>query len=140
MSLVKVGDRTLLRLKSVWFLWEPAWESWRPINALAWDGSELRLDDRAYCTDPLDPLYGYGTAKMQELCTLLTKTYPASEAKPGLLPAVGPQEWFYDRFLSLTPCAPRDKASWKRFHKGRYRTPRTAPKTRLTLRAPSLKI
>lgn len=134
MSLVKVGDSVLLRLKTAWFLWEPAWESWRPIDALAWNGEHIELQDRTYCADPLDPLYGYGSAKMQELCRILTDVYPASEAKPGPLPAVGPQEWFYDRFLSLTRCAPRDKASWKRFHKGRYRTPRNAPKTRLTLR------
>lgn len=134
MSLVKVGDRVLLRLKTAWFLWEPAWESWRPVTAVAWDGDQVSVDDRVYCTDPLDPLYGYGSAKMQDLCAILTETYSATEAETGPLPAVGPQEWFYDRFLSLTRCAPRDRASWKRFHKGRYRTPREAPKTRLTLR------
>ena len=134
MSLVKVGDMVVLRLKTAWFLWEPAWESWRPVSSIAWDGDSLQIDDRAYCADPMDPLYGYGSAKMRELCSILTDTYPAAEAQPGLLPAIGPREWFYDRFLSLTRCAPRDKASWKRFHKGRYRTPRTAPKTRLTLK------
>lgn len=134
MSLVKVGDSVLLRLKTVWFLWEPAWESWRPIEALSWTGDHVELQDRAYCADPLDPLYGYGSDTMRQLCTILTDTYSPSDAKPGPLPAIGPYEWFYDRFLSLTPCAPRDKASWKRFHKGRYRTPRKAPKTRLTLR------
>jgi hypothetical protein len=134
MSLVKVGDMVLLDFKSVWFLWEPAWERYRPITALAWDGSSVVLDDRAYCADPLDPLYGYGGDTMLELCTILSQMYPPSTAPVGLLPAVGPKEWFYDRFLSLTRCAPRDRASWKRFHKGRYRTPRKAPKTRLTRR------
>jgi hypothetical protein len=134
MSLVKVGDTVLLQFKTVWFLWEPAWESFRPITSLAWDGEAVVLNDRAYCADPTDPLYGYGTAKMLEVCTLLTKTFRPTDARPGLLPAVGPQEWFYDRYLSLTPCAPRDRTSWKRFHKGRYRTPKAAPKTRLTRR------
>jgi hypothetical protein len=134
MSLVKVGDTVLLQFKTVWFLWESAWESFRPITSLAWDGEALVLNDRAYCADPTDPLYGYGTAKMREVCTLLTKSFRPTDARSGLLPAVGPQEWFYDRYLSLTPCAPRDRASWKRFHKGRYRTPKSAPKTRLTRR------
>jgi hypothetical protein len=134
MSLVKVGDTVLLQFKTVWFLWESAWESFRPITSLAWDGEALVLNDRAYCADPTDPLYGYGTAKMREVCTLLTKSFRPTDARQGLLPAVGPQEWFYDRYLSLTPCAPRDRASWKRFHKGRYRTPKSAPKTRLTRR------
>ena len=134
MSLVKVGDTVLLEFKTVWFLWEPAWESFRPITSLAWDGQALVLDDRAYCSDPLDPEYGYGDATMHELCTILSQMYPPKTARDGCLPAVGPKEWFFDRFLSLTRCAPRDKASWKRFHKGRYRTPRKAPKTRLTRR------
>lgn len=134
MSLVRVGDAVYLQVKSAWFLWESAWDSWRPVTSVAWDGERVLLDDRAYCADPTDPEYGYGGPQMREVCAILTKTYSPATAKPGLLPAIGPQEWFYDRFLSLTPCAPRDKASWKRFHKGRYRSPRSAPKTRLTRR------
>ena len=135
MSLVKVGDTVALQVKSLWFLWEPAWDCFRPVTSLAWDGARIVVDDRAYCADPTDPEYGYGSAKLRELCVLLTKTYPPAGAQPTSLPAIGPTpEWFYDRFLCLTPCAPRDKASWKRFHKGRYRSPRSAPKTRLTRR------
>lgn len=134
MSLTRVGDLILLEVKSSWFLWEPAWESFRPITSLAWDGETIVLDDRAYCADPLDPLYGYGTPAMRDLCAALTKRLSPTTARPGRLPAVGPAEWFYDRFVSLTPCAPRDKASWKRLHKGRYWTPTSAPKTRLTRR------
>lgn len=134
MSLTRVGDLVLLDVKRAWFLWEPAWDSWRPVTAVAWDGDRVIVEDRAYCADPTDPEYGYGSPAMREVCDLLTKTYSPKDARTGPLPAVGPQEWFFDRFLSLTPCAPRDKASWKRFHKGRYRTPRSAPKTRLTRR------
>lgn len=134
MSCVKVGDAVYLQVKTAWFLWEPAWESWRPITSVSWDGERVVLDDRAYCSDPTDPLYGYGSTTMQELCAALTKTYSPTSAVSGPLPAIGAQEWFIDRFLSLTPCAPRDKASWKRFHKGKYRTPKSAPKTRLTRR------
>ena len=137
MSVVKVGESVYLDVKSSWFVWESAWDSYRPVTSVAWDGSRLVLDDRAYCADPTDPLYGYGSAKMQALCALLTTTYPPSSARPSSLPAIGPPTWLYDRFVSLTPCAPRDKASWKRFHKGRYRSPRSAPKTRLTRRAHS---
>lgn len=134
MSVTRVGDTLLLQVKSAGFVWEPAWDAWRPVTAVAWDGDRVVVDDRAYCSDPTDPLYGYGSPQMRDACTLLTKTYSPASAKSGSLPAIGPPEWFYDRFLSLTPCAPRDKASWKRFHKGHYRTPRKAPKTRLTRR------
>lgn len=134
MSLTRVGDMVLLQVKSAWFLWEPAWESFRPVTSIAWDGERVVLDDRAYCSDPLDPLYGYGTPEMREACAVLTKTFALKDGPSASLPAVGRSEWFYDRFLSLTPCAPRDRASWRRFHKGRYRTPTSAPKSRLTRR------
>lgn len=134
MSVTRVGDILLLQVKSAGFIWEPAWDTWRPVTAVAWDGDRVVVDDRAYCSDPTDPLYGYGSPQMRDACALLAKTYSPASATSGTLPAVGPAEWFYDRFLSLTSCAPRDKASWKRFHKGRYRTPRKAPKTRLTRR------
>ena len=137
MSVLKVGETVYLDVKSSWFIWESAWDSYRPVTSVAWDGTRVVTDDRAYCADPTDPLYGYGSVKMQELCTLLTKTYPPSLARPSSLPAIGPPEWLYDRFLCLTPCAPRDRASWKRFHKGRYRSPRAAPKPRLTRRVHS---
>lgn len=132
MSLTRVGDTVYLQVKTAGFVWEPAWDCYRPITAVAWDGERFGIDDRAYCADPTDPLYGYGTPAMRELCIGLTKTYPPSSAHPGPLPGIGPLEWLFDRYVSLSPCAPRDKASWKRLHKGKYRTPRTAPKTRLT--------
>jgi hypothetical protein len=137
MSVLKVGETIYLQVKSAWFVWESAWDSYRPVTSVAWDGTRVVTDDRAYCADPTDPLYGYGSTKMQELCTLLTKTYPPTLARPSLLPAIGEPTWLYDRFVTLTPCAPRDKASWKRLHKGRYRSPRSAPKTRLTRRTHS---
>jgi hypothetical protein len=135
MSVLKVGEAVYLDLKSTWFVWESAWDCYRPVTSVAWDGTRVVTDDRAYCADPTDPLYGYGSVKMQELCTLLSTRYPPSMARPSSLPAIGQPTWLYDRFVCLTPCAPRDKASWKRFHKGRYRSPRSAPKTRLTRRA-----
>jgi hypothetical protein len=138
MSLAKVGDTITLQVKSATFVWEPAWDCFRPVTSVAWTGERILIDDRAYCADPTDPDYGYGSPAMRELCTLLTKRYAPSSAPSTSLPPLGPSpEWFYDRFLCLTPCAPRDKASWKRFHKGRYRSPRSAPKTRLTRRARS---
>lgn len=132
MSLTRVGDTVYLQVKTAGFVWEPAWDRYRPVSAVAWDGVRFLLDDRAYCSDPTDPLYGYGSPAMQELCALLTQRYPPASAVPGPLPVLGPAEWFFDRYASLTPCAPRDRASWKRLHKGKYRTPRSAPKTRLT--------
>jgi hypothetical protein len=132
MSLTRVGDSVYLQVKTSGFVWEPAWDCYRPITAVSWDGERFVLDDRTYCADPTDPLYGYGTSEMHALCRELTRRFPPASAVPGSLPVIGPQEWLFDRYVSLSPCAPRDKASWKRLHKGKYRTPRSAPKSRLT--------
>jgi hypothetical protein len=140
MSVIRVGDTVYLQIKTASFVWEPAWDRYRPVTSVSWDGDRIVLDDRAYCSDPTDPLYGYGTPAMQDLCGLLSQRHPPSTARAAPLPAIGPAEWFFDRYASLTPCAPRDRASWKRFHKGRYRTPQSAPKTRLTRRSPAVKI
>ena len=49
-------------------------------------------------------------------------------------------EWFFDRRVSLTPCAPRDHASWKRMVKNNARTCRKAPKgSKYTRRAQKLR-
>ena len=136
MSLHKYQNLTLLDYKSNWFLWEAAWHGFRPITAIAWDGTKFFLDDRMYCADPSDPLYGYGSVQMKQICDLLTQKYESSlgSANPMKSPAVGPVEWFHDRFISFTPCAPKDTSSWKRLSKGRHNTLRTAPRNKLTRR------
>lgn len=136
MSLTKHGDRIFLNYKQNWFLWEPSWESFRPITAYAWNGSEYEVIDRDYCADPMDPLYGFGTPAMKQVCDALTKTFASqiSNATPVMTPTIGPSEWMLDRMVALTPCAPRDRTSWKRMTRGRGRTLRHAPRNKLTRR------
>ena len=136
MSLYKYQNLVLLDYKSNWFLWEPAWRGFRPITTIAWDGTKFFLDDRAYCTDPSDPLYGYGSAQMKQISDLLTQKYESKleGARVMKSPAVGPAEWFHDRMVSFTSCAPKDIASWKRLAKGRHDTLRKAPRNKLTRR------
>jgi hypothetical protein len=136
MSLYSVGGAVVCQHKTQWFLWEPAWESFRPITSIAWDGSSYHTDDRAFCSDPFDPLYGYGSAEMKKYCESLTTALSAKVPNATVVPslAVGPPEWFYDRMVALSPCAPRDRDSWKRMTRGRYRTLRRAPRNKLTRR------
>jgi hypothetical protein len=121
MSLVTFQDRTFLDYKGHWFLWEPSWESFRPIDAVQWDGVSFVIDDRAYCKDPLDELYGYGTRQAKEVCDRLA---PLRQQRAVAIetPVIGKSEWFRDRNVALHPCAPRDKESWKRMCRGRVHT------------------
>lgn len=115
------NDQLVLEHKGWWFLWENAWDSFRPINGVKWDGSRYIYDDREYCSDPTDPLYGYGSQVMKDLCDLLADSRHEIPEETDSL-RTGQLEWFYDRPMSLTACAPRNMASWKRMSKGIHRT------------------
>jgi hypothetical protein len=133
-------DRLIFEYKGWWFIWEEAWDSFRPIDSVQWNGTRFVLDDRSYCTDPSDPLYGYGSQNMKDFCELLgdhrTENLPN---EVNTLESSSP-EWFFDRRVTLTPCAPRDHASWKRMAQGKYRTLRKAPKgEKYTRRAQKLR-
>jgi hypothetical protein len=122
MSLSTFQDKTFLSYKGKWFVWEPSWESFRPIDAVEWTGQSFQIDDRAYCADPSDEWYGYGSSKMKQVCEALTPLYKAG-APPMETPAIGSKvEWFRDRAVMLSPCASRDKDSWKRMCRGRIHT------------------
>ena len=122
MYLIKFGDSTFLDYKGSWFIWEPCWESFRPVHAVRWDGSSFRTE--LVEGSPLDPLYGYGSEAMKTVCGALTAKYSSQLDSATLVqtPEIGPLLWFRDRRIALTACAPRDVASWKRMHRGKPRT------------------
>ena len=137
MSLVSFQGDTYLQRGEHWFLWESAWGMFRPITALQWDGIQFRKNDKPYCLDPLDELFGFGTMKMKEACTLLTDMYESKleSALPVASLCIGPATWIRDRQVSLTPCAPSDLASWKRLCSGRAKTcKQSVPRQRFTKR------
>lgn len=136
MNLQTIAGHTFLEYKRYWFVWEPAWESFRPIDSFAWSGTEYVLNDRAYCSDPMDPLYGYGTSQMKHLCDALTQSMGPriGMAVSVQSPCIGPSEWFFDRQVSLTSCAPRDQSSWKQMIRGRHRTLRQRLRQKFTRR------
>lgn len=126
MSLYEFRDKTFLEYKNYWFVWEPAWESFRPFENILWDGTTFQIEDDVFCADPTSSVYGYGSAQMAQLCELLKDKYDEQALKVSSLP-IG-NEWFRDRFVSLTPCASRDPKSWKRMVQNKPRTCRKAPR------------
>lgn len=124
MSLTKFQDHIFLEYKRFMFVYEPSWDCFRPIEGVAWTGTEWQIQDRRYCKDPFDSYYGFGSRDMKEACeTLTTRLYDPEKARVVEYPALGNNlEWFRDRRVMLTPCAPRDPVSWKRLHRGRIHT------------------
>ncbi len=128
------NDQLILEHKGWWFLWETAWDSFRPIDDVQWDGTRFVYNDREYCSDPTDPLYGYGSEVMKDLCDLLADSRHELPEEVDCL-RIGAPEWFFDRPLSLSRCAPRDMASWKRMSKGVHRTLRNCRGRKFTRRS-----
>jgi hypothetical protein len=124
--LYEFRDKVFLEYMKYWFVWESAWEEFRPIQDVTWDGITFRIEDSLFCVDPTDPLYGYGSEQMKMLCTLLRDKYNDTPIRVSSLP-IG-NEWFRDRFVALTLCAPRDAKSWKRMVQNKPRTCRKAPR------------
>lgn len=124
--LYEFRDKTFLEYKRYWFVWEPAWEAFRPIEGVSWDGTTFQIKDDMYCADPTSSVYGYGSPEMAQLCELLKDRYDNTATKVSTLP-IG-TEWFRDRFVEMTVCAPRDAKSWKRMVQNRGRTCRKAPR------------
>ena len=127
MSVVQFQDKTFLQYKKYWFVWESAWDSFRPIDGLVWNGKTFTIDDSSYCGNPLDELYGFGTEQMKQVCELLHEKYTSNPKHVTGL-NIGNSEWFYDRFVTMTAHAPRDRQSWKRMVQGKHRTCRHAPR------------
>ena len=136
MGVVKFKDRVFLFTQGKGYLWEPAWALFRPINGYNWDGTRFRIDDSEYCMDPTDELYGFGTPEMKKHCEELTEDYEddVTTAPGTMFVEIGNLEWFRDRPVSFTPCAPRDIGSWKKLSKGRVLTCRRHPRNKFTKR------
>lgn len=126
MGLYEFRDKTFLEYKQLWFVWESAWEAFRPVQDISWDGNTFRVKDDAFCSDPTSSLYGYGSTEMAQLCELLKEKFDETAVKVSTLP-IG-TEWFRDRFVSLRECAPRNTSSWKRMVQNKHRTCRMAPR------------
>lgn len=134
MSVVRFRGNVYLNYKNYGFVWESAWEGWRPVEALRWNGVAYETDDRAYTADPTSEDYGYGSEKMRQLCEALTEKFPQDGAVEVLHLPLGPVDWFRDRMVAMSPCAPRDVVSWKKMAGGRTRTCRVGPRNRFTKR------
>jgi hypothetical protein len=130
MSLTRFQDYVFLEYKHHYFVWEASWEMFRPIDSIRWNGDRFELDDKQYCSDPMNEFYGYGALQMKRACTLLTEKYSGEMQNAAILetPTLGIPTWFRDRRVVLSPCAPTDLSSWKRMCRGHPRTCRKSPR------------
>lgn len=134
--IVRFNGQTFVKRVGRWFIWESSMGTFRPIDGYDWDGTTFVIDDKAYCSDPMDIHYGFGTTLMKQACKGITELYESHVETAPEVPFldVRPVEWFFDRPLSLTKCAPRDRAAWKKFVQNHGKTLRKHPRKTFTKR------
>ena len=121
------------KYKTHLFVLEPAWDSFRPISFVGWNGADLAIVDGAYKQDLLSPVYGYGSPEMKQLCHHLLDTTELGGRKEFKDPAVfwkwcGRTDavWWRDRPCVFTSaCVPRDVPGWKRYVACLHSRPKT---------------
>jgi hypothetical protein len=137
MDLRKFKESYFTKSDGQLFIFDESWDSFRPLNNLAWNGSELVIDDQGFKKSIFKDDYGFGNFK--QLCHNLNKSCDIDSAKSidsttEFWKWVGnPTEWFFDRpCVFLYKCSNRNKESWLKFVGkigSRIKTLRRAPKS-----------
>jgi hypothetical protein len=113
MELIKYKD-TLYGKAGDLFIWDSAWETFRPIKKLGWNGSVITHVDM-FKEDLLDPWYGFGSLEMKERCRQFTETVDLGTFGTDISKLFTQEEWLRDRKIPLLPCTPRDGKTWARY-------------------------
>jgi hypothetical protein len=115
------------------FVFESLWDSFRPIEKVAWNGESYTIVDSAYKSDLFDNNYGYGSLGMKALCRELTQTVELNDAKEIGDPLVfwkwceeSDVKWWFDRVCVFAdPCVAKDLPKWKSYIKYLQTKPKT---------------
>jgi hypothetical protein len=124
--------------RTLWFVWEPSWDLFRPIDGFSWNGRAYEIVDTSYIKDPFSELFGFGTLEMKALCIKLTdESLEGIESAPVVKEAVvGSPTWVQDRWVVTT--SPQTWREHLRVIGCRRRTCRAGPRgkkfTKRTLR------
>jgi len=115
MELVKFKGTLYGKLQTQLFIWEAAWDSFRPIECIGWNGKELVGVDTKYKEDIFSPWYGYGSPEMKELCRRLTDITELNVPESDSIPWIK-GEWWRDRQCTFAfECSSKSVQSWKRY-------------------------
>jgi hypothetical protein len=127
------------------FIFETTWDSFRPIERVAWNGERFAPIDSKYKTDLFDEHYGYGSLEMKALCRKLTQDTEFDNAHELKDPVAfwkwtgeTSAKWWKDRACVFTnDCVSRDSLGWKKYLyylNVRAKTLRQKPRVKMTRR------
>ena len=127
--MIRFRDRVFGRDGDQWYVWEPHWDSMRPIDAFAWNGRTYVIVDDTFTANPFEESFGYG--ELRERAQQLTDLWVGDiDSAPTVQHAlIGKPVWWKDHWAVRTEDAPPE--SWRKHHqllKTRPRTCRRMPR------------
>ena len=145
MELCEFHDRIYGKYESQLYVLEPSWDSFRPIEFVAWNGTTFEIQDSKYKQNIFDSYYGYGSLQQKALCRKLIQETELENTKFVTDPiefwkwsGVKSAKWWYDRpCVFASPCVSRDIHSWRRYLRYlnvRAKTRRNKLRSRVTKR------
>jgi hypothetical protein len=141
MDVCQFHTRIYGKLDQTLFVFEPTWDSFRPITKVGWDGKKFSTDE-PFKSNLFSPYYGFESPEQKVLCRQLAETteLDAREIKEpvefwkwaGLTSA----SWFRDRpCVFLNECVPRNWHEYVKYLGSRGKTlRRRIPSGRVTRR------
>jgi hypothetical protein len=141
MDVCQFHTRIYGKLHQSLYVFEPTWDSFRPIKKVGWDGSRFS-PDTPYHSNPFSPFYGFESPEEKTLCRALTEVTELSGREiiepvefwrwAGMTDA----SWFRDRpCVFLTACSPRNWHDYLKYLGKKARTlRRRIPGGRVTRR------
>jgi hypothetical protein len=123
MELINFKGTLYGKLKEHMFVFDSAWESFRPIKKIAWNGHKIITVYPSF--DIFDPYYGYGSSDMKQLCQKLTEITELGIPETDVIPWIETQ-WWRDRKCTFeNDCTSRTDSSWLRYIKYTNSKPKT---------------
>ena len=121
------------KLDSKIYLFEPTWDSFRPITKVAWNGSEFDILDSKFKKSLLSSFYGFESEDQKLLCRKLAEETELGDATEIKNPIdfwrwVGETDvsWWRDRPVVFSSrCLDRTDVGWKRYLKYLQSRPKT---------------
>ena len=127
------------KLNRALYVFEPTWDSFRPITKVGWDGKKFSAD--GYFGNLFSPHYGFESPEQKQWCRELTESTELQAREitdpvefwrwAGLSDA----SWFRDRpCVFYTDCSPRNWQTYLKYIGQKHKTLRGPPRGRGTRR------
>ena len=123
MELVQFHDRLYGKYKTHLYVFEPTWDSFRPITKVAWNGSQYEICDQEFKTNLFSEDYGYGSLEQRQICRVLTQETELGNPKE-LTNSIDfwkwcgeiNVKWWRDRPVVFTSkCVSKEINDWKKY-------------------------